>query len=105
MLTRTGETFASRVATSLVASAGLGELAVPDAQAYEDLAVALASDARRLAAMQAELLDPVTDKALFDPVRFARRLEQAFLAMRRRHAAGLPPADIDAEGISGDASR
>ena len=105
VLTRTGGTFASRVATSLVATAGLAEMAVADTSAYEELAVQLAGDPARLAAMKSVLLDPSADKPLFDTARFARHLERAYVALQRRHLAGLPPADIDAEGISGDASR
>ena len=96
VLTMAGDTFGSRVATSLVVAAGLAELSVTETSAYEDLAVALAGDAARLAAMKAALLDPAADKPLFDADSFARRLERAYASMHRRRLSGSPPAHIDA---------
>jgi predicted O-linked N-acetylglucosamine transferase (SPINDLY family) len=94
VLTKAGDTFASRVATSLVVAAGLAELSVTETSAYEDLAVALASDAARLAAMKAALLDPAADKPLFEAASFARRLERAYLTMQQRRLEGSPPTHI-----------
>ena len=54
VLTRRGTAFASRVAASLLTAAGLPELIAESWDDYEALALALARDPARLAALQAE---------------------------------------------------
>ncbi|MFO1337329.1 MAG: tetratricopeptide repeat protein [Burkholderiaceae bacterium] len=96
LITRTGETFASRVATSLLHAAGLGELAVARAEAYVDLAVALALDRPRLAALKARLASQRLVLPLFDSAAWTRALEDLFDRMAWRQRAGLPPAALRA---------
>lgn len=91
VLTVTGETFASRVATSLLRAAGLDRLAFATVADFEAAAVALARDPARLVALKAEVATKVRASPLFDPVRFARNLERAYREMWRRHRAGMTP--------------
>ncbi|HEY2247388.1 MAG TPA: tetratricopeptide repeat protein [Bradyrhizobium sp.] len=95
VLTRTGETFAGRVAASVLGAIGLGELITQSAAAYERLAVALATDPARLAAIRDRLVQNRLTTPLFDTRLFTRHMEAAFVAMHRRHQAGLPPDHID----------
>lgn len=78
LLTRTGETFASRVAGSIVTSAGLQELVTSDLPSYERTAVALASDPVRLEALRRRLQEGRDTCPLFDTPRFTRNLEKAY---------------------------
>ena len=55
VLTRTGESFAARMGTSLLNAAGLPELAVDSVEAYEAVAVQLATEPERLAAIRRKL--------------------------------------------------
>ncbi len=100
VVTRLGDAFASRVGASVVRAHGLPELVVEDLGAYRRLAVALANDPQRLAALRARTRANRATMPLFDTARGVRHLERAYLAMWRRHAAGLPPdaIDIPAEG-------
>ena len=66
VLTLPGATFASRVAASLAKAAGTPETIVASLQAYEDLAVALAQDEARLAALKQKLVEGRDSCALFD---------------------------------------
>ncbi|HTI85625.1 MAG TPA: tetratricopeptide repeat protein, partial [Alphaproteobacteria bacterium] len=66
VLTATGATFAGRVATSLLAAAGLPELAMPSLDAYEDEAVRLARDPAALGAIKMRLAANRTRCPLFD---------------------------------------
>jgi predicted O-linked N-acetylglucosamine transferase (SPINDLY family) len=66
-------------------------LVVDTPQQYEARAIELAGDPRALAELRRGLLASAATAALFDPRRFARRLEQAYLRMHDRHRAGLPP--------------
>jgi predicted O-linked N-acetylglucosamine transferase (SPINDLY family) len=95
VLTRPGETFASRVAASLLAAARLPELVVPDREAYVETAVRLATDPPVLAALTARLRSEPARLPLFDTPRTVRALERAYAAMWERHRRGAPPEGFD----------
>jgi predicted O-linked N-acetylglucosamine transferase (SPINDLY family) len=97
VLTRIGDTFAGRVAASLLTALGLAELITTSADAYVARAVALASDPAALAALQQRLARNRATMPLFDTALFTRHLEAAYAAMHARHHAGLPPDDIQVE--------
>ncbi|WP_449226967.1 O-linked N-acetylglucosamine transferase, SPINDLY family protein [Azospirillum argentinense] len=91
VVTRMGDSFASRVAASLLNAAGLPETITTDADAYEALAVRLAGDPAALAGLRRRLDAGRATAPLFDSPRFTRHLEWAYRTMWDRHAAGLPP--------------
>lgn len=91
VLTCLGETFAQRMAGSLLHAVGLPELVTKSHDEYEALALALATEPTRLAALRERLASNRTTHPLFDTRRFTRHLEQAYLAMQQRVDAGLPP--------------
>ncbi|MBK8529616.1 MAG: tetratricopeptide repeat protein [Rubrivivax sp.] len=78
VLTRAGQTFASRMAGALLTAAGLPELVTDNAQAYADKAVALAMSAADCRHLREQLRRVRAEGALFDTPRFVRNLEQAF---------------------------
>lgn len=92
VLTRTGTTFPGRVGTSLLTAVGLPELVTRDERQYEALAVALATDRRRLAAIRDKLAHNRLSQPLFDTGQFTRDLESAYRTMVDRCFAGLAPA-------------
>ena len=92
LVTRTGRTFASRVAASVLHCAGLGDLVTNSANAFERCATALARDPERLKAVRARVETAVSTSALFDPQRYARNIEAALSTMLARHEADLPPS-------------
>jgi hypothetical protein len=94
VLTKAGEGFAARVAASLLHAVGLPDLVTHDQEAYEALALALASDPPRLAALKARLAENRLTHPLFDTALFARRLESAYAAIADRAMKGEPPADV-----------
>jgi predicted O-linked N-acetylglucosamine transferase (SPINDLY family) len=91
VLTLPGDTFASRVGASLATAAGLPELVARDRAGYKALAIALAQDRPRLAALRARLAQR---GALYDTAAFVHRLEGLYERMWARHRAGEPPAPI-----------
>lgn len=95
LLTRAGETFASRVAGSLLHAVGLEELITWTPEAYESLGISLARDPGRLGVLRDRLAGARERALLFDAPRFARHLEQAYDVMWRRSLAGEPPSPID----------
>ena len=97
VVTLEGQTFASRVASSLLHAVGAGELVCRDPQAYADQVVALAADAPRRSALRQRLVQARDSAPLFDATRFARDLEALYARMWARHTAGLPPAALPAQ--------
>ena len=94
VLTLAAETFASRVAASLLTAAHLPELIAASPEAFERTAVELAQQPERLAAVKRKLGDNLRTAPLFDTQGFTRRIEAAYAAMHRRHQAGLAPDHI-----------
>ena len=95
VLTLQGETFASRVAASLLRSAGLDELVLDSAQDYVDAACALGSDRAARDALRARLAQGIG--TLYDAARLARELEALYLRMWALVEAGQPPQALAAE--------
>jgi predicted O-linked N-acetylglucosamine transferase (SPINDLY family) len=92
IITCTGSTFAGRVASSLLAAAGLPELVTDSPDQYEALAFRLARDPSALAAIKSKLAANRHSVPLFDIGRFTGHLEAAYSTMHERHMRGLPPA-------------
>jgi len=89
LVTLKGQTFASRVAASLLNAADLPELATTTWDEYFSLAKALALDAQRLGALRKRLLDNRHTCPLFDTDRFTRDLEALYLRMWEQHQTGI----------------
>jgi predicted O-linked N-acetylglucosamine transferase (SPINDLY family) len=97
IVTYSGETFASRMAGSLLYAVGLPELVTASVSEYENLARQLARDPGRLAAIKAKLARNRDTYPLFDTARFTRHLESAFTAIHDKLRHGLPPATFAVE--------
>ena len=94
VLTCAGETFASRVAGSLLGAVGLPELITKSLPDYEALAVQLARDPLRLFALREKLARNRDTFPLFDTARFTRHIEAAYTTMWQRAERGEPPQHI-----------
>jgi len=95
VLTRMGESFASRVAGSLLSAMGLPELITHSVAEYEARALHLAQHPHELAALRERLIASRDSGPLFNTETFARRIEAAYTLMHRRRVDGLPPAHLD----------
>lgn len=95
VLTRLGETFAQRMAGSLLNAIGLPGLITQSHQAYEALAIELATNPDRLREIRRRLGANRATHPLFDTAGFTRSLEQAYVAMKQRTDAGQPPDHIE----------
>ena len=90
VVTRSGETFISRVAGSLLTAIGLPEFVTNNWPDYESLALSLARDPAQLKPLRERLAAARNSCGLFDAARFARHIEAAYDAMWQRHLAGAP---------------
>jgi predicted O-linked N-acetylglucosamine transferase (SPINDLY family) len=97
VLTWPGDSFAGRVAASLLRAIGLPELVVDSLQEYERAAVSLARDRARLPAFRERLTANRLSMPLFRTETFTRNLERAFERMWMRPVAGQPPASFAVE--------
>lgn len=94
VLTLAGQSFASRIAASLLTAIGVPELITSTQQQYERLAIELSLNPGRLAQIRAKIQDNRLSSPLFDTPRFARNLEAAYIAIHDRYQAGLSPDHI-----------
>ena len=97
VVTCMGDTFAGRVAASLLHAVGLDELVTDDLAAYQTLVLRLVRDPAALARLRKHLQDERLRCPLFDSERFTRDLESAYERMWTRHQAGLPPDIVRVE--------
>ncbi len=94
VLTCIGESFASRVAASLLNAINLPELITSNQQEFETLAIALATNPARLEQLRQKLENNRLVTPLFDTRSFTRHLEDAYLQMVDRYQLDLPPEHI-----------
>lgn len=94
VLTLTGSSIASRVATSLLTTVGLSELATNSYNSYENLAIELANNPEKLTEIRALLTDENSVSPLFDSGSFAKNLESLYTTIHRRRCDGLSPDNI-----------
>jgi predicted O-linked N-acetylglucosamine transferase (SPINDLY family) len=100
IITCAGQTFASRVAGSLLHAVGLPELVTSSLADYAQLAFELCDDRSRLQALRARLAGLRLDAPLFDVAGYTRDLEALYSAMWQRHCAGLAPQALGRGAIT-----
>jgi predicted O-linked N-acetylglucosamine transferase (SPINDLY family) len=89
VLTCPGETFAGRVAASLLRAIRLPELVAQTPAEYETLAVELALRPDKLREIRERLAANRLTQPLFDIASYTRQLERAYTMMYERYRAGL----------------
>ena len=94
VLTCMGESFASRVAASLLYSIGLPELVTETQAEYEALAIELAINPVKLKGIKDKLESNRLTTPLFDTTSFAKHIESAYTKMYERYQADLLPDHI-----------
>ena len=97
VLTLMGNSFASRVAASLLNAIGLPELITHSQEEYEALAIDLASNSEKLVAIKQRLVSNRLTTPLFDTPQFTKDLERVYLQMYQRYQADLPPEHLVAD--------
>ncbi len=95
LVTRAGDTFATRVGASLLNALDMTELITRSTDAYIELIYELARDPGRLSRLKAQLKTAIEEANPFSSAAVAAKLEAAYERMWARSAAGEPPADFD----------
>jgi predicted O-linked N-acetylglucosamine transferase (SPINDLY family) len=91
VLTLMGQSFASRVAASLLNAIGLPELITNTQAEYEALAIELATNSKKFADIKLKLAINHLITPLFDTQLFTKNLEAAYIKMMERYQADLQP--------------
>src|SRR5262249_9619338 len=94
LITCSGQTYTARMAGSLLNAMGLPELITTRLEAYEQLAIDLATHPENLAAIKHKLAENRLTTALFDMNRLTNHIEAAYAGMYERYQTGLPPDHI-----------
>lgn len=100
LLTCPGSSLASRMSASLLTALDLPELVAADLEGYEARALRLAGNPDALGALRRRL-EENRGKRLFDPNRFRRHAEAAYLAMWKIWASGERPRGFAVEPVAG----
>ena len=95
VLTCMGESFAGRVAASLLNAIGLPELVTETRTDYEAQAIELAKNPAKLKKIKEKLEHNRLTTPLFDTARFTKNIEAAYSQMFERYQADLMPANIE----------
>lgn len=101
LVTRAGDTFASRVAASVLISGGAPELVTDTVESFERLAIELATTPARLGKIRRALEAARDTSRLFDTPRFVRNLETAYEDMFKAFLAretGIPVTHVQSGG-------
>lgn len=94
VLTCAGRSFASRVAASVLAAAGLPELVTHSLDEYQQRALELARDPAALRALRARLAQNRAHAPLFDTASYTHYLEDAYRTMYGRYMQNLAPVSF-----------
>ena len=97
VLTRPGTAFAGRVAASLLKAIGLPELIAETPEQYQAMALLLARDPLRLAALKEKLAANRQTMPLFDAADFTRNIECAYARMMELFHQGEGPRGFQIE--------
>ena len=100
VVTLPGTTFQARVSASLLKAAGMTDTIARDLEDYRRIALTLAREPAKLAALKAKLAANRTRAPLFDTGLFARKLEIAFREIWRLHCAGSQTATLDIGAVA-----
>jgi protein O-GlcNAc transferase len=94
VLTKIGQSYTSRMASSLLNSIGLPELITSSTEAYIKLAVALATDTNKLNSIKLKLKENRLKKPLFNTEKFTRDFEIGLQKVYKNYLENNEPKNI-----------
>ena len=95
VITKLGESFAARVAGSLLAAVGLDELITHTELKYEELILQLALDPEKLKKIKHKLNKNKLTEPLFDTELYVSHIEQSYLKAHDNYLLGNDPVNIN----------
>lgn len=95
VITRSGKSFQSRMAGSILKSIGAPELVTQTIEEYENLAVDLANNRSCLKVIQEKIATNRLSEALFDSPKTTKNIERAYQMLYTRYLRGHSPENIE----------
>ena len=95
IITKKGNSFASRVASSLLKAISMDNLITSTDQEYQDLAVKLATDKKELNLIKDKLSKNIKTEPLFNTVLFTSNIEKAYKIANNKFVNNLSPENIE----------
>ena len=95
IITKVGDTFASRVAASLLTAIGIDELITTSDEQYINLAIEIANNPKKLDLIKNKLNTNIKTKPLFNTKRFTKNLETGYYLANKRYLENLPAENIE----------
>ena len=95
VLTRIGESFASRGAASLLSAISLSELITNTEKEYEDLAIKIATNKNYFTEIKNKLSKNRTSKPLFNTKLFTQNIESAYFKIYEKYISNKNPDNIE----------
>ena len=95
VITRTGQSFASRVAGSLLNAVNLKELITKTKKEYEDLILKLAKNPKQLKEIKNKLKKNRLKEPLFNSKLYTKKIESAYKKIYERYNSDLPLKNIE----------
>jgi protein O-GlcNAc transferase len=95
LVTKTGQHFASRVASSILSAAGMTELITNNLAEYEQLAIELAHHPAKLKKIRQKLAKNIKTQPLFNTQLFVKNLEAGYHKIWQLHQQQLAPRQVN----------
>ena len=95
VVTRMGQSFASRVAGSLLNAVNLKELITKNEKEYENLILKLAKDHKKIKEIKNKLKKNRLTKPLFDTKLYAKNIESAYTKIYERYYSNLSTKNFE----------
>jgi predicted O-linked N-acetylglucosamine transferase (SPINDLY family) len=95
VLTRSGKSFPSRMAGSILKAIDAPELVTCSIEHYEDLAVELATNRSKLKSIREKIETNKMSAPLFNSPKTTKNIERAYQKMHLRYLNGMDPENID----------
>lgn len=94
VLTLQGQSFQSRIASSLLGSLDLHDLITNSFESYEDAAIKLANDPALLNGLSSKLKSNIRTSILFNSKLFTQFFEKAMKIIYKKSCINVPPCDL-----------
>ncbi len=94
IVTCQGQSYVARMGSSLLSAIDLPELITTNERDYEELALDLATNPKRLETIKAKLTVNKENTPVFDTERFTRNIETAYTQIYSRYFAAETPENL-----------
>ncbi len=94
ILTKTGYSFASRMAASLLKAVGLNELITSSQEEYESLAIEMATKPEKFQLIKNKLSSNLATSDLYNTQLFTKKLEESYKTILKHNHENLPLTNI-----------